>query len=126
MILMTDGVSQSSSYGALVRQMAGGGVTLATVGLGGQVDQALLRKLAALGGGRDRKSTRLNSSHVSNSYAVFCLKKKIIQYILKVVSQARCSATPATAPRNQVVKRGIIRGLKRHTLTRTDITPLWR
>ena len=28
----------------------------------------------------DRKSTRLNSSHVSNSYAVFCLKKKYITY----------------------------------------------
>src|SRR5690348_18022222 len=28
------------------------------------------------GRGRDRKSTRLNSSHPSNSYAVFCLKKK--------------------------------------------------
>src|SRR5699024_12612210 len=27
-------------------------------------------------GGGDRKSTRLNSSHVSISYAVFCLKKK--------------------------------------------------
>src|SRR5438067_10621024 len=27
-------------------------------------------------GGTDRKSTRLNSSHVSISYAVFCLKKK--------------------------------------------------
>src|SRR6266480_7296360 len=26
--------------------------------------------------GRDRKSTRLNSSHMSISYAVFCLKKK--------------------------------------------------
>src|SRR5690606_39681195 len=26
--------------------------------------------------GKDRKSTRLNSSHVKNSYAVFCLKKK--------------------------------------------------
>src|SRR5206468_9578610 len=26
---------------------------------------------------RDRKSTRLNSSHDQNSYAVFCLKKKI-------------------------------------------------
>src|SRR5699024_12565075 len=26
---------------------------------------------------QDRKSTRLNSSHVSISYAVFCLKKKI-------------------------------------------------
>src|SRR5699024_11802098 len=25
---------------------------------------------------QDRKSTRLNSSHVSTSYAVFCLKKK--------------------------------------------------
>src|SRR5690606_30948591 len=27
---------------------------------------------------KDRKSTRLNSSHVKISYAVFCLKKKII------------------------------------------------
>src|SRR5439155_3972675 len=27
----------------------------------------------------DRKSTRLNSSHVAISYAVFCLKKKKIQ-----------------------------------------------
>src|SRR5690606_41755451 len=27
-------------------------------------------------GERDRKSTRLNSSHVKISYAVFCLKKK--------------------------------------------------
>src|SRR5699024_11883066 len=31
----------------------------------------------------DRKSTRLNSSHVSISYAVFCLKKKNIYYICK-------------------------------------------
>src|SRR5438067_9015942 len=30
---------------------------------------------------RDRKSTRLNSSHVSISYAVFCLKKKNIIYV---------------------------------------------
>src|SRR5256885_9906744 len=29
-----------------------------------------------LGDGRDRKSTRLNSSHLVISYAVFCLKKK--------------------------------------------------
>src|SRR5258707_7991793 len=28
------------------------------------------------GGGSDRKSTRLNSSHANISYAVFCLKKK--------------------------------------------------
>src|SRR3712207_7844805 len=30
------------------------------------------------GMGADRKSTRLNSSHANISYAVFCLKKKII------------------------------------------------
>src|SRR5690349_24209876 len=36
------------------------------------------RKQSASGGGSttDRKSTRLNSSHVEISYAVFCLKKK--------------------------------------------------
>src|SRR5207302_11299847 len=28
---------------------------------------------------KDRKSTRLNSSHVKISYAVFCLKKKITE-----------------------------------------------
>src|SRR4051812_49814535 len=34
----------------------------------------------------DRKSTRLNSSHMSISYAVFCLKKKI--NTLKIFYQA--------------------------------------
>src|SRR5690606_40352738 len=33
--------------------------------------------LLELGAAPDRKSTRLNSSHVKISYAVFCLKKKI-------------------------------------------------
>src|SRR5699024_5786376 len=32
--------------------------------------------MGEMGGFEDRKSTRLNSSHVSISYAVFCLKKK--------------------------------------------------
>src|SRR5438067_8762776 len=32
---------------------------------------------------QDRKSTRLNSSHVSISYAVFCLKKKKTYSVLK-------------------------------------------
>src|SRR5439155_3024404 len=31
----------------------------------------------------DRKSTRLNSSHVAISYAVFCLKKKKNEYAAK-------------------------------------------
>src|SRR5690242_21299210 len=34
----------------------------------------------------DRKSTRLNSSHMSISYAVFCLKKKKINYTLIFIS----------------------------------------
>src|SRR5438067_13361135 len=49
----------------------------AAIGLWGTIvfmaiDIILLRPFKAL----DRKSTRLNSSHVSISYAVFCLKKK--------------------------------------------------
>src|SRR5258705_3028127 len=40
------------------------------------------REVAAPGpcpGRHDRKSTRLNSSHLGISHAVFCLKKKILQ-----------------------------------------------
>src|SRR5699024_12392716 len=39
-------------------------------------DRALAEEFLAKVGEQDRKSTRLNSSHVSISYAVFCLKKK--------------------------------------------------
>src|SRR3712207_8715071 len=35
-----------------------------------------LREWVAYATHRDRKSTRLNSSHANISYAVFCLKKK--------------------------------------------------
>src|SRR5207249_8799204 len=35
----------------------------------------------------DRKSTRLNSSHVSISYAVFCLKKKNTFNDIKLLAQ---------------------------------------
>src|SRR5690625_5514511 len=45
--------------------------------LAGREDRALPgRRPAALAAFRDRKSTRLNSSHVAISYAVFCLEKK--------------------------------------------------
>src|SRR5690625_6835278 len=39
-------------------------------------DTVLLGTYPKLGLFQDRKSTRLNSSHVAISYAVFCLKKK--------------------------------------------------
>src|SRR3712207_7600951 len=35
---------------------------------------------------RDRKSTRLNSSHANISYAVFCLKKKKQVYVIIHIS----------------------------------------
>src|SRR2546430_13695389 len=55
------------------------------------------RRLAALFAGqparRDRKSTRLNSSHSQISYAVFCLKKKRLP-----AKDGRCSRdTPIRA-----------------------------
>src|SRR5690348_17873577 len=42
--------------------------------------------------GIDRKSTRLNSSHPSISYAVFCLKKKISFLVLRVRFQLLCES----------------------------------
>src|SRR5690625_6952217 len=48
----------------------------------GHLDDAKVKGATVVAGGNarpeDRKSTRLNSSHVAISYAVFCLKKKII------------------------------------------------
>src|SRR3989442_10301397 len=51
----------------------------ATTGLAGQHDRPvpiLMYHVIAAARPVDRKSTRLNSSHVRISYAVFCLKKK--------------------------------------------------
>src|SRR5690625_6686456 len=39
-------------------------------------DDLLDQRHAEMAEKKDRKSTRLNSSHVAISYAVFCLKKK--------------------------------------------------
>src|SRR5436853_5011941 len=60
-------------YTTLFRSGAGteAGVSVETEGLSAR------RKRSASGiSGKDRKSTRLNSSHLGISYAVFCLKKK--------------------------------------------------
>src|SRR5256885_12140454 len=68
-------------YTTLFRSEGGGegGGHGADGGLGaGHLDEAVLDPVqAGFGGGAgDRKSTRLNSSHLVISYAVFCLKKK--------------------------------------------------
>src|SRR5436309_9927628 len=46
---------------------------------------------------RDRKSTRLNSSHVKISYAVFCLKKKK-RHERRVVQQSYDGAADLCLP----------------------------
>src|SRR5439155_10084339 len=49
---------------------------------------------------RDRKSTRLNSSHVATSYAVFCLKKKTpLVAAPAAVPEARVPVPPAPLPK---------------------------
>src|SRR5690554_7346271 len=53
------------------------GNALAGLGVGLAMLLALWLAAGAWEAG-DRKSTRLNSSHVRTSYAVFCLKKKIV------------------------------------------------
>src|SRR5690625_5940554 len=43
---------------------------------GGVEFPLVIKPARSVGGGEDRKSTRLNSSHVASSYAVFCLQNK--------------------------------------------------
>src|SRR5690625_2362880 len=51
--------------------------TIRVEGFGDTASQEIeLRSIGYNGKESDRKSTRLNSSHVAISYAVFCLKKK--------------------------------------------------
>src|SRR3712207_7712971 len=59
-----------------VQQEVGEPAVLRHVGVRASQQHAPLR--------RDRKSTRLNSSHANISYAVFCLKKKKIQHLKPV------------------------------------------
>lgn len=51
-ILLTDGQAPSQGIRDLTQAMAAEGITITTVGLGGGVDEALLRTIADLGGGR--------------------------------------------------------------------------
>src|SRR5689334_23568610 len=70
-------------YTTLFRSFDQPSQALATLILGGGVPknynlqpEPALGQVLGLPDIRDRKSTRLNSSHSSISYAVFCLKKK--------------------------------------------------
>src|SRR5438876_5995550 len=51
---------------------------------------------------QDRKSTRLNSSHPSTSYAVFCLKKKMKKRNWHLCNQIKLHRPAKTAKHNQM------------------------
>src|SRR2546427_7603584 len=76
-------------YTTLFRSLAGMGSTRASqrsISEPMNAGSSLRVEGELCGGARDRKSTRLNSSHSQISYAVFCLKKKKKKYTsLKVV-----------------------------------------
>src|SRR2546426_12827847 len=72
-------------YTTLFRSVEPGGAVDRHDGRGVGDEPLRQREHVAAGGARgaqDRKSTRLNSSHLVISYAVFCLKKKKITILL--------------------------------------------
>src|SRR5690349_23203587 len=73
-----EGLCCDAILGIVQKQSRGlGGEPLPTTRiLGKQLPQVQFSNLLDYSKNRDRKSTRLNSSHVEISYAVFCLKKK--------------------------------------------------
>src|SRR5688572_379243 len=75
----------------------------------------------------DRKSTRLNSSHSQTSYAVFCLKKKIIDFFQRFWEPARCTRQyPLRYTRTPMSFRLYIAslGYLMHATSHTDIYTL--
>src|SRR5256884_1234172 len=98
----------------------------------GLLDHALQHEAAAVS--RDRKSTRLNSSHGYISYAVFCLKKKKIHRATELLaafgaplvvhrpSRIRQRGLPSAPPRHH----HIVRTLRLRTAcdaARLDLAP---
>src|SRR2546427_6620704 len=71
--------------------------------------------------GRDRKSTRLNSSHSQISYAVFCLKKKkklLERQRTRVNSRSTQMSYAASSLTKKPNRKHTTRGVTRHTSRR--------
>src|SRR3712207_7132675 len=68
--------SRSLRFVAEHGEHAGSRAAAATARIFSRTNDEETRRLCLQGLYRDRKSTRLNSSHANISYAVFCLKKK--------------------------------------------------
>src|SRR5207253_8147504 len=70
------GLSKASRFIASFRRHPEGDHSLTATSWAMDAELTLATNIVAAGIQSDRKSTRLNSSHVAISYAVFCLKKK--------------------------------------------------
>src|SRR3712207_7701788 len=64
----------------------------------------LYTTLRALLPARDRKSTRLNSSHANISYAAFCLQKKHIPIGTWVRQPTRCAVLTTEQPTSRLIR----------------------
>src|SRR2546426_4613284 len=82
-------------YTTLFRSLEGG--TFAPLAIATAPTRAI-PSLSRLPAAPDRKSTRLNSSHLVISYAVFCLKKKKKQHSERVKLHRSCKETADLAP----------------------------
>src|SRR2546426_3363245 len=89
----------------------GGGIGWPTVALAPILVKPMRHNASALF--RDRKSTRLNSSHLVISYAVFCLKKKKKTSNVTSLRNLR-SPLPVTFNRGQDKAPDLRRLLSRH------------
>src|SRR6266540_2676086 len=74
--------------------------------------------------GRDRKSTRLNSSHITKSYAVFCLKKKKAANAFWI-GLAKIGLTPAAVLSQARLPLTVYDG-KTNLVTTAQFFALWR
>src|SRR5256886_5416811 len=86
---------------------------------------ASARKSAVIinGRGRDRKSTRLNSSHSQISYAVFCLKKK--KYSHDRLSTPQPTIAYETHVHATLRLARMHGGFSRYTISSGEPTGLW-
>src|SRR5690625_6065019 len=75
---MTDNDDYLRRIGTLIRDARQhSGLTQTALATELKTSQSAINRIEKGQQNLDRKSTRLNSSHVAISYAVFCLKKKI-------------------------------------------------
>src|SRR3712207_8895522 len=87
-------------YTTLFRSVLGEGRPVGHLGVLAAQEEAAVLPLVVHGAAAgvraltrlDRKSTRLNSSHANISYAVFCLKKKIIAKLYRLPESSLATA----------------------------------